>query len=142
VFVEDVVTVSASPLVKLCVATTPGPVIQTLLVIHRGPDHEGIIGRGDLDPAVYGWTDPVAEIEFGRASWLRVDIMDWSVPLTPQPTYSSITCQEPGVRTEPRSPRRLPGWSCQNFRARYLARRHYDLSVRPQCEGAGVCSSR
>jgi hypothetical protein len=28
--------------------------------------HEGITGRGDLDPAKYGWTGPVAEITFSR----------------------------------------------------------------------------
>lgn len=28
--------------------------------------HEGITGRGDLDPAVYGWTGPVARIQVAR----------------------------------------------------------------------------
>ena len=28
--------------------------------------HEGITGRGDLDPAVYGWTGPVARIQVSR----------------------------------------------------------------------------
>ena len=28
--------------------------------------HEGITGRGDLDPAVYGWTGPVARIQISR----------------------------------------------------------------------------
>lgn len=37
-FVEDVVAVSADPLVELFVAATPGPVDRTLLVIHGGPD--------------------------------------------------------------------------------------------------------
>jgi hypothetical protein len=28
--------------------------------------HEGITGRGDLDPTVYGWTGPVAQIQVSR----------------------------------------------------------------------------
>jgi hypothetical protein len=28
--------------------------------------HEGITGRGDLDPVTYGWSEPVAEIRFSR----------------------------------------------------------------------------
>jgi hypothetical protein len=30
--------------------------------------HEGITGRGDLSPATYDWTDPVARITIERFS--------------------------------------------------------------------------
>ncbi|MEU4689842.1 spondin domain-containing protein [Actinoplanes sp. NPDC023714] len=49
----------------------PGPCCGNFFV--REPEgevirhHEGITGRGDLDPAVHGWRDPVAEFAFTRA---------------------------------------------------------------------------
>jgi hypothetical protein len=52
------------------IAFIPGPCCGNFFVREPEGDvirpHEGITGRGDLDPAVYGWTDPVAEIEFTR----------------------------------------------------------------------------
>jgi hypothetical protein len=48
-------------------AFIPGPCCNHPFV--RDPEgalirmHEGITGRGDLDPAVYGWQGPVASIE-------------------------------------------------------------------------------
>ena len=48
----------------------PGPAGGNFFVRHPEGDvirpHEGITGRGDLDPAVHGWTEPVAEIVFTR----------------------------------------------------------------------------
>jgi Spondin_N len=50
----------------------PGPCCNNPFV--RAPEgdlirpHEGITGRGDLNPAVYGWPEPVAAITFTRAS--------------------------------------------------------------------------
>jgi hypothetical protein len=48
----------------------PGPCCNHPFV--RDPEgavirmHEGITGRGDLDPAVYGWSGPVARIQVSR----------------------------------------------------------------------------
>jgi hypothetical protein len=52
------------------IAFIPGPCCNHPFV--RDPEgalirmHEGITGRGDLDPAVYGWTGPVARIQVAR----------------------------------------------------------------------------
>ena len=51
-------------------AYIPGPCCNNPFV--RDPEgaligmHEGIIGRGDLDPAVYDWNGPVARIQVSR----------------------------------------------------------------------------
>jgi Spondin_N len=53
-------------------AFIPGPCCNNMSV--RAPEgelvrpHEGITGVGDLDPAVYGWTEPVAKITIERVS--------------------------------------------------------------------------
>jgi Spondin_N len=53
-------------------AFIPGPCCNNPFV--RDPEgelirmHPGIVGVGDLDPAVYGWEEPVAEITIERAS--------------------------------------------------------------------------
>jgi Spondin_N len=50
----------------------PGPCCNNAFV--RDPEgaligpHEGITGRGDLNPAVYGWSEPVARITIQRVS--------------------------------------------------------------------------
>ncbi len=52
------------------IAFIPGPCCNHPFV--RDPEgavirmHEGITGRGDLNPAVYGWTGPVARIQVAR----------------------------------------------------------------------------
>jgi hypothetical protein len=52
------------------VAFIPGPCCNNPFV--RDPEgdvirpHEGITGRGDLDPSLYGWPEPVARFEFHR----------------------------------------------------------------------------
>ncbi|SDX30011.1 Spondin_N [Geodermatophilus africanus] len=51
-------------------ASIPGPCCGNFFVREPEGDvirpHEGITGRGDLDSATYGWSDPVAEIRFTR----------------------------------------------------------------------------
>lgn len=53
-------------------AFIPGPCCGNLFV--RDPEgelirmHPGIMGVGDLDPAVYGWEEPVAKITIERVS--------------------------------------------------------------------------
>ena len=51
-------------------AYIPGPCCNSHFV--RDPEgasigmHEGITGRGDLSPALYGWNGPVARIQVSR----------------------------------------------------------------------------